>query len=95
LNVTRLSTFFRRLLSPAALAAALLVAGCGIKGPLELPEGTTKVTGNEGKGRFEPSPKAMLPGYYDVLSSKAKKEQQQLGKPVTPDQPFVLDPLLN
>jgi hypothetical protein len=37
----------------------------------------------------------MLPGYYDVLSSKAKKEQQQLGKPVTPDQPFVLDPLLN
>jgi predicted small lipoprotein YifL len=95
LNVTRLFTFFRRLLSPAAFAAALLVAGCGIKGPLELPEGTTKVTGNDGKGRFEPSPKAMLPGYYDVQSSKAKKAQQQLGKPVTPDEPFVLDPLLN
>jgi predicted small lipoprotein YifL len=98
LNVTRLSTFFRRLLPPAALAAALLIAGCGIKGPLELPEGT-KVSSddgkNNGKGKFEPSPKAMLPGYYDVLSSKAKKEQQQLGKPVTPDQPFVLDPLLN
>ena len=92
--MTRLSTLFRRLLSPAALAAALLVAGCGIKGPLELPEGTTKVTGNDGKGRFEPSPKAVLPGYYE-RSSKEKKAQQQLGKPVTPDEPFVLDPLLN
>jgi predicted small lipoprotein YifL len=92
--VTRLSTLFRRLPQTAALAAALFVAGCGIKGPLELPE-EAKVAGNEGKGKFEPSPKAMLPGYYDVLSSKQKKAQKQLGKPVTPDEPFVLDPLLN
>ena len=92
--MTRLSTLFRRLLPLVALAAGLVVAGCGIKGPLELPEGT-KVSGREGKGGFEPSPKAILPGYYDVLSSKAKKEQKQLGKPVTPDEPFVLDPLLN
>jgi predicted small lipoprotein YifL len=93
IEVTRLSTLFRRLLSPAALAVALFVAGCGIKGPLELPEGT-KVSGNEGKGGFVPSPKAVLPGYYE-RSSKEKKAQQQLGKPVTPDEPFVLDPLLN
>jgi predicted small lipoprotein YifL len=92
--VTRLHALFRRLLPPAALAAALFVAGCGIKGPLELPEGT-KVSGSEGKGKFEPSPKAMLPGYYDALSSKEKKAQKQLGNPVKPDEPFVLDPLLN
>ena len=40
------------------------------------------------------SPKAVLPGYYET-SSKEKKAQKQLGKPVTPDEPFVLDPLLN
>ena len=91
--MTRLSTLFRCLPQTAALAAALFVAGCGIKGPLELPEGV-KVSGNEGKGKFEPSPKAVLPGYYET-SSKEKKAQKQLGKPVTPDEPFVLDPLLN
>jgi predicted small lipoprotein YifL len=84
---------FRYLLLPAALAAALFVDGCGIKGPLELPEGT-KVTGNEGKGKFESSPKAVLPGYYEP-SSKDKKAQKQLGNPIKPDEPFVLDPLLN
>ena len=79
----------------AAAALTLLAAtGCGIKGPLELPEGT-KVSSSEGKGKFEPSPKAMLPGYYDALSSKEKKAQKQLGNPVKPDEPFVLDPLLN
>jgi predicted small lipoprotein YifL len=91
--VTRFSALFRRLLPSAALAAALFVAGCGIKGPLELPEGAN-VAANEGKGRFVPSPKATLPGYYEP-SSKQKKAQGQLGKPVTPDEPFVLDPLLN
>jgi predicted small lipoprotein YifL len=92
--VTRLHAIFCYLLLPAAFAVALFVVGCGIKGPLELPEGA-KVSGNEGKGKFESSPKAMLPGYYDALSSKEKKAQKQLGNPVKPDQPFVLDPLLN
>jgi predicted small lipoprotein YifL len=91
--VTRFSTLFHRLLPPAALAAALFVAGCGIKGPLELPEGA-KVSGEEGKGRFVSSPKAVLPGYYEP-SSREKKAQKQLGNPVKPDEPFVLDPLLN
>jgi predicted small lipoprotein YifL len=91
--VTRLRTLFRHLLSPAAFVAALCVAGCGIKGPLELPE-SAKVSGNEGKGKFEPSPNKVLPGYYET-SSKEKKAQKQLGNPVKPDEPFVLDPLLN
>jgi predicted small lipoprotein YifL len=91
--VTRLPTLFRRLLSPAAFAAALCVAGCGIKGPLELPEGSNAAA-NESKGRFVSSPKATLPGYYQP-SSKEKKAQGQLGNPVKPDEPFVLDPLLN
>ena len=91
--MTRLYALFRRLLPPAALAAALFVAGCGIKGPLELPEGAN-VAANEGKGRFVSSPKAVLPGYYET-SSKERKSQKQLGNPVKPDEPFVLDPLLN
>jgi predicted small lipoprotein YifL len=91
--VTRHHTLFRRLLSPAAFAAALFVAGCGIKGPLELPEGSN-VAANEGKGRFVSSPKATLPGYYQP-SNKEKKAQGQLGNPTKPDEPFVLDPLLN
>jgi predicted small lipoprotein YifL len=94
--VTRLHAFCRFLLPTAALAAALFVAGCGVKGPLELPEGSTKVSGNEGKGGFVSSPKAELPGYYQSqMSGKNQKAQKQLGKPAKPDEPFVLDPLLN
>jgi predicted small lipoprotein YifL len=93
--VTRLHAFCRFLLPTAAFAAVLFVASCGVKGPLELPEGT-KVTGNEGKGKFVSSPKAELPGYYQSqTSSKRQKAQKQLGNPITPDEPFVLDPLLN
>ena len=84
---------FRKLLLPAALAAALLVGGCGIKGPLELPEGSN-VAASEAKGRFVPSPNTRLPGYYEA-SSKEKKAQKQLGNPQKPDEPFILDPLLN
>jgi predicted small lipoprotein YifL len=91
--VTRFHALFRYLLPTAAFAAALFVAGCGVKGPLELPEGTP-VSGNEGKGAFVSSPKAVLPGYYET-SSKDKKAQKQLGNPVKPDEPFILDPLLN
>ena len=89
----RFQPLFRRLLPPAVLAAALFVAGCGIKGPLELPEGANVAAG-EGKGRFVPSRNTQLPGYYEV-SSKEKKAQKQLGNPVKPDEPFILDSLLN
>jgi predicted small lipoprotein YifL len=80
------------LLAVAALAAVLLVAGCGIKGPLELPEGS-QVAEKDAQGRFVSSPRAALPGYQ--LSDREKKQQRQLGKPQQPNEPFVLDPLLN
>jgi predicted small lipoprotein YifL len=80
------------LFAAAALAAVLLVAGCGIKGPLDLPEGS-HVAEKDAKGRFVSSPRAALPGYQ--LSDREKKQQRQLGKPQKPDEPFVLDPLLN
>jgi len=92
LKVTRLHALSNCLVPAAALVAALAVAGCGIKGPLELPEGAT-VAGNEAKGSFISSPRAALPGYE--LSTKEKRAQKQLGKPVKPDEPFILDPLLN
>ena len=91
--MTRFHALFRRLLPTTAFVAAIFVAGCGIKGPLDLPEGAN-IAANEGKGRFVPSPNTRLPGYYEA-SSKEKKAQRQLGNPVKTDEPFVLDPLLN
>ena len=85
-------TFVRRTLLPIALTALLVVAGCGVKGPLELPEGT-QVSGNEGKGGFTPAKQAELPGY--IPQPKELKEKKQLGNPLKRDEPFVLDPLLN
>ncbi len=86
------NTFVRRTLLPIALTGVLVIAGCGVKGPLELPEGT-KVSGNEGKGNFEPAKQAQLPGY--IPQPKELKEKKQLGNPIKRDEPFVLDPLLN
>ena len=88
-----LLSLFHKLLPPAALVAALFVGGCGIKGPLELPEGSS-VPASEAKGRFVPNANTRLPGYYEA-SSKEKKAQKQLGNPAKPDEPFILDPLLN
>jgi predicted small lipoprotein YifL len=84
---------FHRLLSPAALVAALFVAGCGIKGPLDLPEGAT-APAKADSARYASSPSAKLPGYYEP-SARDRKTQRQLGTSAKPDQPFVLDPLLN
>lgn len=81
----------RRALLPVALAALFMLAGCGIKGPLELPEGT-QVSGNEGKGKGKRSPASDLPGYKHT--PREKREYKQLGKPIKPDEPFFLDPLL-
>jgi predicted small lipoprotein YifL len=79
----------------AVVSIALFVlASCGIKGPLELPEGA-QVSDNEGKGRS--SPGAMrateLPGYQPTRSDL--RINKGLGVPVKRDEPFVLDPLLN
>jgi predicted small lipoprotein YifL len=94
-EVTRLPALFRRLLTPVALAAALFVAGCGIKGPLDLPEGANVAASDskDSKGRAEFSPNTSLPGYR--FTDREKKTQKQLGTPAKPNEPFVLDPLLN
>jgi predicted small lipoprotein YifL len=84
--------FVRRTLLPVALTALLVVAGCGVKGPLELPEGT-QVSGNEGKGNFESAKQAQLPGY--IPTPREQHGKRGLGNPVKRDEPFVLDPLLN
>ena len=88
----RLSVLFRRLFPLAALAAALLLAACGIKGPLELPESDSAAS--KSSARFVSSPNATLPGYYEP-SARDRKAAKQLGRPTKPDEPFVLDPLLN
>lgn len=90
--MTKPAELSRRALLPAALAALFVLAGCGIKGPLELPEGT-QVSGNEGKGKGKRSVASNLPGYKP--NPRENREYKQLGQPIKPDQPFVLDPLLN
>jgi predicted small lipoprotein YifL len=82
------------MLLPAALAALFVLAGCGIKGPLELPSGVqvsdTDSKQTKGKGEY---PRArQLPGYQPTLVEQ--RQAKQLGKPVKPDEPFFLDPLL-
>jgi predicted small lipoprotein YifL len=86
------NTFVRRTLLPIAFTGLLVVAGCGVKGPLELPEGT-QVSGNDGKGGFTSAKQAELPGY--IPQQKEIREKRQLGNPIKRDEPFVLDPLLN
>jgi len=86
------NSVFRQTLLPIALTGLLVVAGCGVKGPLELPEGA-QVTSNEGKGRFNSAKQAELPGYRP--QTKEARAKRQLGNPVKRDEPFVLDPLLN
>jgi predicted small lipoprotein YifL len=81
----------RRMLLPAALASLFMVAGCGIKGPLELPtEAEAKAKASTGKGEYPIT--RQLPGYQP--SQQQRKEAKQLGSPQKPDEPFFLDPLL-
>lgn len=84
----------RRMLLPVALAALSVLAGCGIKGPLELPT-EAQVDAKEAKlakGKGKVPIERRLPGYQP--SREQSKEAKQLGKPVKPDTPFFLDPLL-
>jgi predicted small lipoprotein YifL len=81
----------RLLLLPFALASLFVLAGCGIKGPLELPA-DAQVSGNEGKGKGEITAAERLPGYQP--RSQDRRAAKQMGKPVRTDQPFFLDPLL-
>ena len=78
----------RLLLLPFALLA---LAGCGIKGPLELPA-EAQVSGNEGKGKGTITAAEKLPG--NQPRPQERRAARQMGKPVESDQPFFLDPLL-
>lgn len=84
----------RRLLLPAAMAALFVLAGCGIKGPLELPSDaqvdSKEAKAAKGKGQYPTQRR--LPGYEP--NQQQRKEAKQLGHPVKPDTPFFLDPLL-
>ena len=82
----------RRLLPPLfALASLFVLAGCGIKGPLELPA-DSQVAKNDGKGKGRITPAQQLPGYQPTTLER--RTAKQMGQPVESDQPFFLDPLL-
>jgi predicted small lipoprotein YifL len=83
----------RRALLPIALSALFVLAGCGIKGPLELPADADANLAKEAKGKGTISQASRLPGYKPT--AQEQKAAKQMGKPARPDQPFVLDSLLN
>lgn len=83
----------RILLLPLAFAALFVLAGCGIKGPLELPADAQAKNAKATTNKGEIPKAARLPGYYQPPKHELK-EVKQLGKPEQPDTPFFLDPLL-
>ena len=92
--MTKPANVSRCLLLPAAMAALFVLAGCGIKGPLELPS-DAQVDAKEAKlakGKGQAPVERRLPGYEP--NQQQRKEARQLGRPVKPDEPFFLDPLL-
>jgi predicted small lipoprotein YifL len=90
------ASFSGATLATIAFAAFSLLAGCGIKGPLDLPEGTQTV-GNEGRGQrsTDAMKNTQLPGYNYQLTPGDLRANKALGNPIKRDEPFVLDPLLN
>lgn len=73
-----------------ACAAALLVSGCGRKGPLEPPPGSVNAADNpmEERETTDPSaPKPLIPSVSPVGNRKGKKIN-------APKEPFFLDPIL-
>jgi predicted small lipoprotein YifL len=91
----------RRILLAAAVTAALSLAACGRKGPLDLPPGDGPPAG----GLTTPSPPAtisgpaFLPGSSSAAppATPAQTGFDAHGNPVAPpgpNKPFILDPLL-
>ncbi len=78
----------RRLAVVGAIAAALLLAGCGVKGPLEPPPATA-AAGAEVKASISPPPVATGP-----VDRRRERALRGLGTPSKPDDEFALDPLL-
>jgi len=79
----------RRLAVVGAIAAALLLAGCGVKGPLEPPPATAAVA-SEMKAAINPPP----PVATGPIDRRRQRELRGLGTPSKPNDEFALDPLL-
>ena len=92
--MTKPAEITRRTILPVALAALFVLAGCGIKGPLELPAEAQldDKEKKEAKKKGEISKAAQLPGYQ--VTKQQKKAAKGMGRPVKPDEPFFLDSLL-
>jgi predicted small lipoprotein YifL len=78
----------RRLAILGAMAAALMLAGCGIKGPLEPPPATAAAA-SELKAGISTPPVATGP-----IDRRRERALRGLGTPSKPDDEFALDPLL-
>jgi predicted small lipoprotein YifL len=78
----------RRLAVLGTIAAALLLAGCGVKGPLEPPPATAAAA-SEVKASINPPPVATGP-----VDPRRARALRGLGTPSKPDDEFALDPLL-
>ncbi len=89
--MTQLADISRSLRLSVAITALFVLAGCGIKGPLELPT-DAQVKASDAKGKGEYPGERRLPGYDPTVQQR--KEAKQMGQPVKPDNPFFLDPLL-
>ncbi len=77
---------FFRLALVGALAVSLGLAACGRKGPLDPPPSAVSATGKE-----EPTNTALI---RSPLEKPGDTAQSDAGNQV-PNEPFVLDPLLN
>ena len=78
----------------AAMAALLVLAGCGRKGPLDPPPGASNAVAPQANGGLV-SPMASPIGSTGTSSDPGVDAN---GKPIAgkgPDRPFLLDPLLN
>ncbi len=89
--MTKSAEITRRTILPVTLAALFALAGCGIKGPLELPT-DAQVDAKEAKRKGEIAEASKLPGYQPT--KQQQKAARGLGRPVKPDEPFFLDSLL-
>jgi predicted small lipoprotein YifL len=78
----------RRLAVLGAIALALMLAGCGVKGPLEPPP-ATEATPTETKAGLNPPPVATGP-----VDRRRERQLRGLGTPSKPTDEFALDPLL-
>lgn len=92
--MTKPAEIIRRTILPVALAALFVLAGCGIKGPLELPADAqaTDTQTKEAKKKGQVAEASKLPGYQPT--KQQQKTAKGLGRPVKPDEPFFLDSLL-